>query len=448
MATSSSHLKEDCLCPVCHDLYRDPILLMCGHSFCRNCIQEWRTQKGIKTCPVCQKMCSFDLPPRNLALKNLTDCLREEASHQTAEELCETHGEKLKLFCVDHQKPICVICRDAKDHKKHQCVPINEAAEDNKKELRIALMHLRTKLSKFKEEKLTCDQMYTHIQKQAEQTEENIKGEFKKLDQFLRAEEAACIDGLRKEADKKSQAMQIRRTNLIAETSSISKTVKAAEKDLEAAHLSFMINYEAIKKRAQCTLPDPETPSGALIDEAKHRGNLLFHVWKKMKSIIQYTPFCLDPNTAHRIVSKDLMSLTTNFGSRVVPSNPERRMQVDVLGSTGLSSGIHYWDVQLGDSWQIGVTTKDDEETQAGLFTCSTFIGECTLGRSGYGPLIRAEYFPKKIRVQFEQDKGKLLFYDLDTKKVISTITRKFMGLYFPFFSGDVKLILQCPPLV
>ena len=123
-------------------------------------------------------------------------------------------------------------------------------------------------------------------------------------------------------------------------------------------------------------------------------------------------------------------------------------MQVDVLGSTGLSSGIHYWDVQLGDSWQIGVTTKDDEETQAGLFTCSTFIGGCTLGRSGYGPLIRAEYFPKKIRVQFEQDKGKLLFYDLDTKKVISTITRKFMGLYFPFFSGDVKLIPQCPPLV
>ena len=74
----------------------------------------------------------MDRPPRNLALKNLTESLKEEASRQTAEDLCETHGEKLKLFCVDHQKPICVICRDAKDHKKHQCVPINEAAEDNK----------------------------------------------------------------------------------------------------------------------------------------------------------------------------------------------------------------------------------------------------------------------------------------------------------------------------
>ncbi|CAL8393617.1 unnamed protein product, partial [Gadus morhua 'NCC'] len=234
------------------------------------------------------EMFSLIDPPRNLVLKNLTESLKEEASRQTAEDLCETHGERLKLFCVDHQQPICVICRDAKDHKKHQFT-INEAAEDNKKELRIALMHLRTKLSKFEEEKLTCNKMCTHIQKQAKQTENNIKGEFQKLYQFMRAEEAARIDALRKEAAKKSQAMQIRLINLIAETSYLSKTMKAAETDLEAADLSFMINYDAIKKRAQCTLPDPETPSGALIDEAKHRGNLLFHVWKKMKSIIQYT---------------------------------------------------------------------------------------------------------------------------------------------------------------
>ncbi|XP_059897605.1 E3 ubiquitin-protein ligase TRIM35-like isoform X2 [Gadus macrocephalus] len=418
MATSSSHPKEDCLCPVCRDLYRDPILLMCGHSFCRNCIQEWRTQKGSKTCPVCKKMCSLDLPPRNLALKNLTDCLREEASRQTAEDLCETHGEKLKLFCVDHQKPICVICRDAKDHKKHQCVPINEAAEDNKK--------------------------------QAEQTEENIKGEFKKLDQFLRAEEAARIDGLRKEADKKSQAMQIRRANLFAETSSISKTVKAAEKDLEAADLSYMINYEAIKKRAQCTLPDPETPSGALIDEAKHRGNLLFHVWKKMKSIIQYTSFLLDPNTAksNMIVSENLMSLTMNNKKREVPSNPERCFgHAHVLGSTGISSGIHFWDVHLGDNCEVGVITKTKEETRASLFVHdSLVVGQHSPENEDY-PIV-VDHFPKNIRVQFEHDKGTLLFYDLDTKKYLHTITHKFTGVYFPFFRGDVKLIPQCSPLV
>ncbi|XP_056437236.1 E3 ubiquitin-protein ligase TRIM35-like [Gadus chalcogrammus] len=389
-------------------------------------------------------------PPCVLELKNVTESLKEEASCQTAEDLCETHGERLKLFCVDHQKPICVICRDANDHKKHQYVPINEAAADSKKELRIAVMHLRTKWSKSDEEKLTCDKMCSHIQKQAEQTEENIKGEFQKIYKFLRAEEAARIDALRKEAEKKSQAMQIRRANLIAENSSISKTVKAAETDLEAADLSFMLNYEAIKNRAQCTLPDPETPSGALIDEAKHRGNLLFHVWKNMKSIIQYTPFCLDPNTAksNMIVSEDLMSLTINNESPEVPSNPERCFgHAHVLGSTGISSGIHFWDVHLGDNCEVGVITKSKEETRASLFVHdSLVVGQHSPENEDYP--IAVDHFPKNIRVQFGHDKGTLLFYDLDTKKDLHTITHKFTGVYFPFFRGDVKLIPQCSPLV
>ena len=78
------------------------------------------------------------------------------------------------------------------------------------------------------------------MQKQAKQTEEKIKGEFQKLYQFLRAEEATRIDGLRKEAEKKTQAMQIRHVDLIAEASSLSKTVIDAETDLETADLSFM----------------------------------------------------------------------------------------------------------------------------------------------------------------------------------------------------------------
>ena len=72
-------------------------------------------------------------PPRNLALKNLSDTLRQERSQRGSsgsKELCSLHGEKLKLFCQDDQELICVICKDAKKHKQHNCAPINEAAED------------------------------------------------------------------------------------------------------------------------------------------------------------------------------------------------------------------------------------------------------------------------------------------------------------------------------
>ena len=140
------------------------------------------------------------------------------------------------------------------------------------------------------------------------------------------------------------------------------------------------------------------------------------------------------------------MSLTRNNEREEVPSNPERCVgHVDVLGSTGMSFGIHSWDVQLGGYWEVGVITKTKEETRASVFTCGDILVQHAENQESQ---IAFDNSPKRIRLKFEQDKGKLLFYDLDMRKDIHTITGKFTGLYFPFFSGDVKLIPGQPPLV
>uniref|UniRef100_A0A3Q0RC87 RING-type domain-containing protein n=1 Tax=Amphilophus citrinellus TaxID=61819 RepID=A0A3Q0RC87_AMPCI len=42
---------------VCCDIFTDPVLLPCSHSFCRGCLKHcWDT--GIRECPVCRKKCS------------------------------------------------------------------------------------------------------------------------------------------------------------------------------------------------------------------------------------------------------------------------------------------------------------------------------------------------------------------------------------------------------
>ena len=158
----------------------------------------------------------------------------------------------------------------------------------------------------------------------------------------------------------------------------------------------------------------------------------------------------MDPNTAKpgHIVSEDLTSLTENDEDKDVPSNPERCIsRGHVLGSTGITSGIHSWDVQLGDFWEVGVITKTEGDTWASLFTHDVnILAQHSPEEADYG--IEVGNLPKRIRVEFEHDKGKLSFYDLEKKKYIHTITHKFTGLYFPFFRGDVKLIPRCPPLV
>lgn len=132
MAANVSPAEVDFTCPICCDIFRDPVVLLCGHSFCKHCLQEWWRQSALQSCPVCKGLFPLEQPPHNIALRNLCDNLRQEKSQRpksgSKDLICRLHSEKLKLFCQDDRQLICVICRDSQKHKKHNCIPINEAA--------------------------------------------------------------------------------------------------------------------------------------------------------------------------------------------------------------------------------------------------------------------------------------------------------------------------------
>uniref|UniRef100_A0A3P8W6S4 RING-type domain-containing protein n=1 Tax=Cynoglossus semilaevis TaxID=244447 RepID=A0A3P8W6S4_CYNSE len=45
------HLKATCTCPVCRDLFTEPVVIQCGHSFCESCITHWWDLSGQRSCP-------------------------------------------------------------------------------------------------------------------------------------------------------------------------------------------------------------------------------------------------------------------------------------------------------------------------------------------------------------------------------------------------------------
>ncbi|XP_070782099.1 zinc-binding protein A33-like isoform X2 [Enoplosus armatus] len=447
MAAKASPSEVDCTCPVCCDIFQDPVLLLCGHSFCKYCIREWWRQSRLKTCPVCKEIFPMAKPPRNLALRNLSDTLRQDRSQRSysgSKEICSLHSEKLKLFCQDDQQLICVICRDAQKHKKHNCVPLNEAAEAHRTKVEVELMHLKTKLGSFYTKNLNYNKMAGHIRLQAQQTEKTIREEFQKLYQFLRSEEAARIDAVRKEATLKSQAMNIRIVNLNAEIVSLTNKIQTIQGAMKTEDISFMLNVKSTMER--CNLPEPETPSGALIDEAKHMGNLLFTVWKKMKNIIQYTPVTLDTNTGSSLltISEHLTRSTIRYKSQPLPKNPERLWNSRVLGSEGFSSGKHSWDVEVAGYWTVGVANRTKGSTSGKIwciYVCAC-LG-CVLERTPetYKKLASQDLCPQKVRVQLDYDRGILSFFDLDRKTPVHTIKYTFRETVFPYFGEDAKLL-------
>ncbi|XP_073349066.1 zinc-binding protein A33-like [Pagrus major] len=447
MAANTSPSEVECTCPVCCDIFKDPVLLLCGHSFCKSCLQEWWRQSRQQTCPVCKEIFQKGQPPRNLALRNLSEALRQERSQRAnSKEICTVHSEKLKLFCQDDQQLICLVCRDSQKHKKHNFIPVNEAAESQRTQLKVQLITLKSKLGLFKTNKLNCDKMESHIKLQAQQTEKTIKEEFQKLYQFLRAEEAARIDAVRKEATLKTEAMKIRIVNLTAEISSLTQSIETVEKEMRAEDISFMLNIKSTMERSQCNLPEPEIPSGALIDEAKHLGNLLFTVWMKMRNKIQYTPVILDPNTGNSLLTiSELMTRSTkSVKSQPHPENPERLSAEETLGSGGFNSGKHWWDVEVGGYWALGVATKTKWPIcpkMWGIYmcVCTDILRELT--PRDYVKIVSENSFPQKVRVQLDYDQGILSFFDLDKKTLVHTIRHTFTEPVFPYFGENAKIL-------
>ncbi|XP_076120220.1 zinc-binding protein A33-like [Alosa pseudoharengus] len=450
---SQSFSEEDFTCSVCCDIFKDPVLLLCSHSFCEVCLQQFWKSKGSRECPFCRRISSNDNPPLNLHLRNLCEIFLKERSQRASagsEVLCSLHSEKLKLFCLDDKQPVCLVCRDSKKHTGHKFHPIDEAALDRKEELKIKL---EEKLNNFKEAKRTCDKIAKHIKTQALHTERQIKEEFEKLHQFLRDEEAARIATLREEEEQKTKLMKEKIEKMTREISSLSDTIRAIEEEMGADDVTFLQNYKSTVERAQCTLQDPERVSGALINVAKHLGNLKFRVWEKMQEIAQYTPVTLDPNTAHPnlILSEDLTSVRQGDEEQQLPDNPERfDLYAYVLGSEGFNSGTHCWDVEVGENtqWSVGVMTeslqrKGDFTSMSGRWFLCYKDGKYRARAPPQAPtLLRVKQKPQRIRVQLDWDRGELSFSDPDNNTHLHTVTRTFTEKVFPYLSTVTPLTI------
>ncbi|XP_073691425.1 E3 ubiquitin-protein ligase TRIM35-like [Garra rufa] len=436
--------EDDISCPVCQDIFKNPVFLSCSHSVCKECLQQfWRTKKT-QECPVCRRRSSKEFPPCNLVLKNLCESFlkeRNERRSSGSEEICSLHSEKLKLFCLEDKQPLCVVCMKSQKHVNHTIRPIDEVVPSYKEELKTALKSLQEKLQQKKHMKGEFEKTAEHMKSQAEHTERQIKQQFEKLHQFLRDEEEATITALREEEEQKKQMMKEKLEEMNRHISALSHTIKDMEEMMKASDVCFLKEFPVSMERVQISQPDPQTPSGALIDVPRYLGNLPFRVWKKMQDIVQNTPVILDPNTAHPHLhlSDDLTSVRYS-GDKPVPDNPERfDCYPCVLGSEGFNSGTHCWDVEVKQSsiWSIGVTTASNQ--RKGYVFSNTGVWCVSYGWSpGSGFGVKEDL--DRVRVNLDYDRGTVSFSDPVTNTHLHTFTTSFTHTLLPFFCCNISL--------
>ncbi|XP_023660985.1 E3 ubiquitin-protein ligase TRIM47 [Paramormyrops kingsleyae] len=458
-ATGANELQRELVCAICLDFFDDPVILKCGHNFCRFCIlMHWEENGGEDVgyqCPECRQIFGKISFTKNYLVKNLVDklseldCLRQCKPQKPAEQIkpetrCERHHEELKLFCHTDRKPICVVCRESRAHRHHDVSPIPEVIEDMKADLRMRLIKLNFHRTLCAQVIAADERSKTNVKLKKQELKEKIENEVGELVQFLLDEKDELLASLDTE---EYTYVSVIDENL-KEVEREMATVDVAISDIQRS-LSDSSSFEGIShttSRPHQALPIQSTDF--LPNWEEFKGPLQLILWKKMIHVLKTGPsnLTLDTDTAHPnlVISGHDTAVEEARSRSQEPDLPQKFTRFfGVLSTAEFSSGQHYWEVDVRDKgvWYLGVTTK--YSNRKGFVNLSPSAGYWSLclqdrlyANEEDARLPIAEYWnTPRVGVYLDYDGGRVSFYDAVTMKRVYTFDAYFDDPVCPFFS-------------
>ncbi|XP_023262360.1 E3 ubiquitin/ISG15 ligase TRIM25-like [Seriola lalandi dorsalis] len=108
-------LAYELSCPICLQLYSDPVVLPCGHNYCLACICKTAVTQGSTTVPCCpecrEEYQGLDSLKRNFKLCSIIEGYRATAAHLRG--LPDAKPGRMEVFCdqcIDEQSPAVKTC--------------------------------------------------------------------------------------------------------------------------------------------------------------------------------------------------------------------------------------------------------------------------------------------------------------------------------------------------
>nr|XP_030700704.1 E3 ubiquitin-protein ligase TRIM11 isoform X3 [Globicephala melas] len=419
----STNLQEEATCAICLDYFTDPVMTDCGHNFCRECIRRcWGQPEGPYACPECRELSpQRNLRPNRPLAKMAEMARRLHPPSPVPQGVCAAHREPLAAFCGDELRLLCAACERSGEHWAHRVHPLQDAADD--------------------------------LKKMVETQRQNVLTEFERLRRLLVEEEQRLLQRLEEEELEVLPPLRESAARLGQQSAQLAELITELEGRCQLPALGLLQDIRDTLRRVQdVKLQPPEVVPMEMRTVCRVPG--LVEALRRFRG-----DMTLDPDTANPelVLSEDRRSVRRGDLRQALPDSPERFDPGPcVLGREPLTSGRHYWEVEVGEraSWALGVCRENANRKEKGeLFAGNGFWILVFLG-SYYNSSERAfaplRDPPRRVGIFLDYEAGHLSFYSANDGSLLYTFPETpFSGtlraLFSPLSSSPTPMTI-CRP--
>ncbi|KAM4033488.1 nuclear factor 7, brain-like [Anomaloglossus baeobatrachus] len=415
---ASTNVRNEMICCICLNLYTDPVTLICGHNFCRECIAN--VLNADYRCPQCRA--NFGQRPvlqRNITLNNIADHLRSRegseilcmycietsmvaskrcllcevslcdnhvAVHSTSPEhilieptisfskrTCSRHNKTFLYYCTEDAECLCASCMLAEKHHGHQIHLLYVAYRQQKENLKTIQGHA------IREEEIEKRIQYLQallkcITEKAASIVDKVSLQFKDLRMKQDCVESSVLNEIGKKQEQVSMPVINLINQLDIKKDSLSKklaTIQELEQMLDPllylqAHKDDLmgVSDQNLNETEASLYEDlyevlSEDLSEELIGTVNSDIVTIMSDLQKGYCVQEASGITLDVNTAANDVhiSDDLTTATWSNVNQCRLENPQRFAIFGVLGTSGFSKTRLYWNVEVSKEggWRVGM---------------------------------------------------------------------------------------------
>ncbi|XP_015245538.1 PREDICTED: E3 ubiquitin/ISG15 ligase TRIM25-like [Cyprinodon variegatus] len=400
-ANVSSHNPSEAsaselMCPICLQLFSEPLSLPCGHVYCFPCLETMEEGLDQHSCPQCQaeypgssalvkqvKMPQFvetlkSDPGKVLSTEDHPDVLHVISKSMQDLAMDQSTGE---IQCGEkgREDGVCEIRSESKDIPFNP-VPAKILSRD-KMEMKVPKFKLASQVTELH---LKLEMAEGALKKEREwelqvntsncQLREKISELLGQMTDTLQS----YGDQVRQIVEKELGPGEASISSRVGETSELVKQLRHAV--LTAGSLlteddekAFSDELQSLKPCIAELLAKPlredqdfvETKASAvracpqLEDMSSELREQLGEIQRSLRNTLNPSELTFDPETAHPnlILSEDLKTVTFSTVMQSCPSSPQRFTSFyQVLSTQSFSEGEHSWEVELeGSPWIVGM---------------------------------------------------------------------------------------------